>query len=57
MNDLRRDVLDLITVTQKIQSAVLNVEDFSDDEVLLIRQCATELLEKLSAPSDMWPKN
>lgn len=56
MNNLRKDALDLMTVTQKIQSAALNGDHFSDDEILLIRQCATELLEKLPSPSDMWPK-
>jgi hypothetical protein len=50
MNNVRKEVRDLITINEKIQSALLNGDRLSDDEATLIRQCASELLETIPAP-------
>lgn len=47
MNQLRKDVRDLITVNEKIQSALAQGDRFTDDETAIIRMCAGELLEKM----------
>jgi hypothetical protein len=49
MNNIRKEIRDLITINEKIQSAVLNGDHITDDELTLIRQCASELLEKIPA--------
>jgi hypothetical protein len=51
MNSVRKEIRELITINEKIQSALLNGDRISDDEATLIRQCASELLEKIPAPS------
>jgi hypothetical protein len=50
MNNVRKEIRDLITINEKIQSAVLHGDRITDDEAALIRQCASELLEKIPAP-------
>ena len=50
MNNVRKEVRDLITISEKIQSALLNGDRLSDDEATLIRQCASELLGTIPAP-------
>ena len=50
MNNVRKEIRDLITINEKIQSALLNGERLSDDEATLTRQCASELLETIPAP-------
>lgn len=47
MNNVRKEIRDLITLNEKIQSALLHGDRLTDDEVALIRQCASELLEKI----------
>ena len=54
MNDLRKEVRELITINEKIQSALLQGDRMTDDEATVIRQCATELLEKIPPPSRTW---
>ena len=49
MNNIRKDVRELITLNERIQSAVLQGESFNPDETILIRQCAAELLETVRA--------
>ena len=56
MNNVRKEVRDLITINEKIQSALLHGDRITDDEAMLIRQCASELLEKIPAPSTTWAK-
>jgi hypothetical protein len=56
MNIVRKEVRDLITINEKIQSALVHGDRVTDDEATLIRQCASELLEKIPAPSNMWTK-
>jgi hypothetical protein len=48
--NLRKDVRDLISLNEKIQSALLQGESITHDEAIIIRQCAIELLEKFPAP-------
>ncbi|HSA65727.1 MAG TPA: hypothetical protein VLE25_13645 [Nitrospira sp.] len=50
MNNVRKEVRDLIMINEKIQSALVNGDRLSDDEAALIRQCASELLETIPAP-------
>jgi hypothetical protein len=54
MNNLRKEVRDLISLNEKIQSALLHGDRITDDEAVLIRQCASELLENIPAPSTRW---
>ncbi|HEY7532334.1 MAG TPA: hypothetical protein VH681_06060 [Nitrospiraceae bacterium] len=56
MNMVRKEVRDLITINEKIQSALLNGDRITDDEAVLIRQCASELLEKIPVPSKTWTR-
>lgn len=52
MNNVRKEIRDLITINEKIQSALMNGDRITDDEAILIRQCAAELLEKIPAPQE-----
>ena len=56
MNNIRKEIRDLISINEKIQSALLKGDYMTDDEATLIRQCAGELLEKIPAPSKIWAK-
>jgi len=51
MNQLRKDVRDLITVTEKLQSALAQGDRFTEDETAIVRMCAGELLENLHRSS------
>lgn len=51
MNMVRKEIRDLITINEKIQSALLTGDRITHDEAVLIRQCAAELLEKIPVPS------
>ena len=48
MNNMRKEVRELITINEKIQSALIQGECLTDDETELIRMCATELLTSIS---------
>lgn len=48
--NLRKEVRDLISVNEKIQSAIMQGDHVSDDEASVIRLCASELLEKVPPP-------
>lgn len=48
--NLRKDVRDLISVNEKIQSAIMQGDPITDDEASVIRLCASELLEKVPPP-------
>ena len=54
MNNVRKEVRELISLNEKIQSSLLHGDHITDDEATLIRQCAGELLEKVPAPSRAW---
>jgi hypothetical protein len=56
MNRVRKEILDLITINEKIQSALLNGDRLTEEEAVLIRQCASELLEKIPVPSKIWTR-
>ena len=51
MNNVRKEIRDLITINEKIQSTLLHGDQLTNDEAALIRQCASELLEKVPAPA------
>ena len=57
MNNVRKEVRDLIIINEKIQSALLLGDHITDDEATLIRQCASELMEKVPSPSRTWTRN
>jgi hypothetical protein len=56
MNNVRKEIRDLISINEKIQSALLSGDRISADEATLIRQCASELLEKIPAPKQ-WTRD
>jgi len=56
MNNLRKEVRELISINERIQSALLHGDHITDDEATLIRQCASELLEKIPPPSHTWTR-
>jgi hypothetical protein len=47
-----KDVVRFIFLTEKFQTAFLDGEPLSHDEVLLIRECALELLHAVQAPAE-----
>ena len=48
LNSIRKEVRDLITINEKIQSAFAQGEGMTDEETELIRLCANELLASIS---------
>jgi hypothetical protein len=55
MDALRKEVRDLISVNERLQSALAQGERLTDDEAGIIRMCANELLEKaLGNKSEVW---
>ena len=55
MDALRKEVRDLISVNERLQSALAQGERLTDDEAGIIRMCANELLEKsLGNKSEAW---
>jgi predicted phosphodiesterase len=50
MKNLRKEVRELISINEKIQSALLHGDRMTDDEATLIRQCASELLAVAGNP-------
>ena len=53
MNNVRKEIRDLIIINEKIQSALVNGDRITVDEVMLIRQCASELLQKIPEPAEL----
>ena len=51
MNNVRKEIRELISINEKIQGALVHGDHLSNDEALLIRQCASELLEKIPPPA------
>jgi hypothetical protein len=47
MHAIRRDVLNLITANEKIQSLLLHGEELTKDEAAVVRMCAAELLSRV----------
>jgi len=48
--NLRKEVRDLLSLNEKLQSALLRGDHITDDEASVIRLCASELLEKVPEP-------
>jgi len=48
--NLRKEVRDLISLNEKLQSALLRRDHITDDEARVIRLCASELLENVPEP-------
>ena len=46
--DIRKEVRELISLNERIQSAVLQGEIITSDEAMLIRQCASELFQVMN---------
>jgi hypothetical protein len=55
MMDIGRDVLHLIFLSEKIQTAMHLGEPLTPDEAILIRQCAHELLDAVPAAAEADP--
>lgn len=53
MNGIRKDVRDLIAVNERLQSALAQGEQLTDDEACIIRMCANELLAKTASRPEM----
>jgi hypothetical protein len=49
MHGIRREVLDLITNNERVQSALARGDQLTEDERALIRMCARELLASVDA--------
>ena len=56
MNNVRKEIRDLITINEIIQSALVNGDRITADEAILIRQCAAELLKNIPAPEE-WQRD
>lgn len=55
MDTLRKEIRDLISVNERLQSALAQGERLTDDEAGVIRMCANELLEtSLGHKSEAW---
>jgi hypothetical protein len=50
--NIRKDVLHLIFLCEKIQVTLLERGTLSPDEANMIRQCARELLDTVPAPAE-----
>jgi len=50
MNDIRKEILDLISISERIQGVVATGERLSRDEAGIVRLCAADLLEKVPEP-------
>lgn len=49
MYAIRREVLDLITLNERVQSVLAQGDQLTEDETALIRICARELLASVEA--------
>ncbi len=49
MHAIRREVLDLITINERIQSVLAQGDQLTEDEKALIRMCARELLVSIES--------
>ena len=51
---IRKDVRDLISVNERIQSALLTNDPLTEEEAAIIRFCAAELLSNVSEPEQTY---
>ena len=56
MNAIRKEVRELISVNEKIQSAMAQGNQLTDDEKSLIEMCASELISSISAKQNVVPQ-
>jgi hypothetical protein len=56
MNMIRKEVRELISVNERIQSAMAQGHQLTDDEQGLIEICASELLTSVSAKLSLFPQ-
>ena len=56
MDTIRKEVRDLITLNERIQSALLRGERMTDTEMGIIRMCSAELLASMSSPDECRPE-
>lgn len=47
MHGIRKDVRDLISINERLQSALAQGDRLTEEERLIVRMCAAELLEKV----------
>ena len=50
MDSIRKEVRDLITLNERIQSALIRGEGLTDTEMGIIRMCCAELVASMSPP-------
>ena len=55
MDAIRKEVRELISVNEKIQSAMAQGNQLTDDEKSLIEMCASELICSISAKQNVIP--
>lgn len=55
MNPIRKEVRELVTLNEKIQSAILPGEQMTDTERGIIHMCVTELLSGISSTAKVMP--
>jgi len=53
MKTIRRQILNLITVNERIQSVMAQGGQLTDDEMTLIRMCARELLASIGCTREI----
>ena len=53
MNTIRKEVRELISVNERIQSAMAQGHQLTDDEKGLIEMCASELIMSVSAKQNL----
>jgi hypothetical protein len=54
MNTIRKEVRELISVNERIQSAMAQGHQLTDDEKGLIEMCASELIASVSAKQNLF---
>jgi hypothetical protein len=54
MNTIRKEVRELITVNEKIQSAMAQGRQLTDDEKGLIEMCARELIASVATKQNLF---
>ncbi|MEP6959363.1 MAG: hypothetical protein ABI980_11595 [Nitrospirota bacterium] len=56
MDTIRKEVRDLITLNERIQSALIRGERLTETEMGIIRMCSAELLGSMSSPDGSSPE-
>ena len=56
MDTIRKEVRDLITLNERIQSALIRGEGLTETEMGIVRMCSAELLASMSPPDVSRPE-